>query len=90
MTAQISHLGDPATHFWLTRSMARAVGVSFSEAMACGAMSAGDYAQMVTKCRQCPYVQDCQSWLGARHPRGADAPDFCCHSKVLRQLVDVV
>ncbi|TCL08854.1 hypothetical protein BXY66_0895 [Shimia isoporae] len=90
MTAQIAHLGDPATHFWLTRSMARVVGVSFSEAMATGVMSAADYAQMVTRCRQCPYVQDCQAWLGAQQGVSACAPEFCRHAKTLSDLIDAV
>ena len=30
----VQPLGDPAMHFWLTRSVARAMGLSLSEAMA--------------------------------------------------------
>lgn len=88
MTAQIAHLGDPATHFWLTRSMARTLGVSFSEAMASGALSAADYAQMVTQCRKCPFVGECQAWLGAQGGLAMQAPEFCCHAKALMELAE--
>ncbi len=88
MKAQIAYLGDPATHFWLTRSMARTVGVSFSEAMASGTMSPADYAKMVTQCRQCPFVGECQAWLGAHGGRCHEVPEFCCHAKALMALAD--
>ncbi|WP_270728361.1 DUF6455 family protein [Shimia sp. Alg240-R146] len=90
MTAQIAFLGDPATHFWLTRSMARTLGVSLSEAMACDALSATDYAEMVTRCRSCPYVEDCQSWLSEGCTKSAQAPGFCCHADVLQALTKIV
>ncbi|MGR3636135.1 MAG: DUF6455 family protein [Shimia sp.] len=86
MTASIAFLGDPATHFWLTRSMARTLGVSLSEAMACDALSATDYAKMVTRCRSCRYVDDCQAWLSEGCTKGAQAPGFFCHSGVLQAL----
>ncbi len=88
MSAHIAPLGDPAVHFWLTRSMARTLGVSFSEAMACGALSAADYAKMVTDCRKCPCVGDCQAWLGAQGGLAMEAPEFCCHAKVLLELAE--
>ncbi len=44
MSAEVRFLGDPARHFWLTRSVARTMGISLSEAMAVGHLSAPDYA----------------------------------------------
>jgi len=87
MTASIAYLGDPATHFWLTRSMARSLGVSLSEAMAESVLSPADYAQMVTRCRSCPRVHDCQAWLGAQTGKVDAAPEFCCHAEALRDLI---
>ncbi len=52
----VSPLGDPAKHFWLTRSVARAMGLSLSEAMAEDRLSALDYADLVTRCRTCQRV----------------------------------
>lgn len=79
-------LGDPVTHFWLTRSMARVMGVSLSEAMADQGLSAQSYATMVTRCRSCQHTQACQNWLGQRTQKAVQAPDFCCHASLLTDL----
>ncbi len=82
----VTPLGDPAQHFWLTRSMARALGLSLSEAMNEGHLSADEYARMVTRCRQCTFVQQCQMWL-AHNGAGAEAaPGECMHKDLLDGL----
>jgi len=86
MSAEIRHLGDPATHFWLTRSVARVMGVNLSEAMAMERLSAADYADMVNRCRTCPHVSTCQQWLGERRMQAAPAPDHCMHYERLSRL----
>lgn len=82
----ITPLGDPARHFWMTRSVARAMGISFSEAMAEGKISERGYADMVTRCRQCAFVQDCESWLGRQCQRAETAPDCCPHAALFQEL----
>lgn len=79
-------LGDPQVHFWLTRSVARAVGVSLSEAMAENALSAQGYAEMITRCRTCPFVDQCQHWLGTPSARQEGAPEFCMHKSLFDGL----
>lgn len=64
-------------HFWLTRSVARTVGVSLSQAMAAGALSADDYARMVSRCHDAQCSQRCMKWLGAQNGRAAAPPRFC-------------
>lgn len=86
MTAEIHTLGDPATHFWLTRSVARVMGVSLSQAMANGDLSARDYGEMITTCRTCPHVAQCQAWLGTPRDGVADAPDHCLNRRVMTRL----
>lgn len=88
MTAQIHRLGDPATHFFLTRSVARVMGVNLSEAMAEHELSAADYAEMVNRCRQCQKVATCQEWLGQKRTRPAEAPEHCCNADILRRLAE--
>ena len=73
----VTYLGDPARHFWLTRSVARSLGISLSDAMADNRLSAQGYAEMVTRCRQCTHVSDCEQWL-AVHGSGADVPPKAC------------
>lgn len=73
----IATLGDPARHFWITRSVARALGVSLSDAIADGLMTGDDYARMVTRCRTCQHVSACEQWLGQQAERAGQAPDWC-------------
>lgn len=79
-------LGDPARHFWMTRSVARAMGVSLSEAMAEGSLSQKDYADLVTRCRSCHFVDECQDWLGHQCTRSAAAPECCQHAALFQHL----
>nr|WP_294224426.1 DUF6455 family protein [uncultured Shimia sp.] len=74
------------THFWLTRSMARVLGVSLSEAMMDQSLSAEDYAAMVTRCRMCPHTEACQNFLGQQAGAEKSAPEFCCHAELFERL----
>ena len=86
MTAQLAYLGDPTLHFWLTRSVARAVDVSLSEAMSQGFLSAGGYAEMVTNCRKCPNVSRCEAWLAENGAGAAQVPEHCANCSILNDL----
>ncbi|WP_121631168.1 DUF6455 family protein [Tropicibacter alexandrii] len=80
------HLGDPERHFFLTRSVARMMGLSLSEEMQRGQLAASTYAGMVTCCRGCALVEACEEWLSRQVPGQASAPPGCCNAKVLTQL----
>ncbi|WP_299351901.1 DUF6455 family protein [uncultured Shimia sp.] len=79
-------LGDPARHFWMTRSVARAMGVSLSEAMAEGNLSQKAYADLVTRCRSCHFVHECEAWLGQQSHRADAAPACCQHADLFQAL----
>ena len=86
MTAQIRRLGDPNLHFWLTRSIARAVDVNLSDALACGSLSVQSYSDLVTRCRKCQHVERCEAWL-AKHGGDAQAvPDYCPNANIMNRL----
>jgi hypothetical protein len=77
----IMYLGDPARHFWMTRSVARVMGVSLSTAMAEGRLSSDEYAKMVTRCRACQQVADCELWLATvRNGPAEIAPVGCANA----------
>ncbi|AOZ68585.1 hypothetical protein LPB142_04015 [Rhodobacter xanthinilyticus] len=76
--------GNVDLHFWITRGMARRLGVNLSEAMHEGLLSQADFAQMVNRCRNCDKSQGCLAYL-AEEGRGA-APDWCSNAAVLREL----
>ena len=80
------HLGDPQLHFWLTRSVARVMGVSFSEEMACSRLTAQEYSDLVTDCRGCPLVESCQEWLSSQNGLARSAPPGCRNKKALETL----
>ena len=84
---RILSLGAPERHFWLTRSMARTIGVSLSEAMAEERLSPQGYAELVTRCRQCPHVEACQQWLGSADAVNAEhVPGHCLNATILNRL----
>lgn len=73
-------------HFWLTRSVARAMGINLSEAMAAGRLSASEYSRMVTSCRQCPFVSGCQHWLATAAVQNCEPYEACCNKALLEEL----
>lgn len=74
----VMHLGDPVLHFWMTRSVARVMGFSLSEAMAEGRLSSDGYAKMVTRCRTCQQVPECELWLASVRDGPADIAPMGC------------
>jgi hypothetical protein len=83
----MSMSGDTDLHFWLTRSVGRCIGLSFSAAMDQGQLSPDDYLDLVRACQGCSHVVPCQHWLGnqaGRIPRRA--PDFCPNGAALDAL----
>lgn len=79
-------LGDAELHFWMTRSVAKVMGINLSEAMAAGRLTAQDYAAMVTDCRECPQVHTCQGWLGEQRQLSRSAPPGCANARLLEAL----
>ncbi|MEM9292594.1 MAG: DUF6455 family protein [Acidobacteriota bacterium] len=74
--------------FWLTRSVGRTLGLSFTRAMEDGRLDPSEFADLITTCRNCPHAGACQQWLGqAGGPRGASrAPAFCPNGDALHAL----
>ena len=79
-------LGDPAHHFFLTRGVARCMGVSLGEAMQAGHLAPDAYSTMVTRCRACPMVENCMSWLADQAALSDTPPDGCCNADQFLRL----
>ncbi len=79
-------LGDIEKHFWLTRSVARCVGVSLTDAMAEDQLSPDGYAELVTRCRASDCSGRCQAWLALQHELAESAPEFCANADALNAL----
>lgn len=82
-----AQLGDPALHFFITRSVARAMGVNLGDALRTGQLQADTYARMVTRCRGCALVGKCQSWLAKSAVPHSAPPEHCPNAGEFRALV---
>ncbi|WP_367648774.1 DUF6455 family protein [Ruegeria arenilitoris] len=79
-------LGDVEKHFWLTRSVARCMDISLTEAMAEGRLSANEYSRIVTRCRAANCSGQCEVWLSQQQAQAASAPEFCANADRLNAL----
>lgn len=80
-------LGQIERHFWLTRSVARVLGVSLTEAMACGRLTEAGYAEMITRCRAGGCSLMCEAWLATQLDRPDRAPGHCANAELLDRLL---
>jgi hypothetical protein len=79
-------LRDPSQHFFMTRSVARVMGLNLRDALESGALEPRVYADMVTRCRGCALVEACQEWLGSQTDLSPTPPPGCCNGSPLLQL----
>ncbi len=82
----ILRLGDPAKAFWLTRSVARTMGINLSGALAEGRLTSEGYAEMVTRCRTCNQVEQCELWLARSGAGASSAPADCANADIFNRL----
>ena len=82
MNAHFAPLGNPALHFGLTRLAAANLGVCMNSALGSGALSAKGHAEMITRCRACPFAQACEAVLVA-----GEVPAECPNRGVFEGLV---
>ena len=80
-SAYTAPLGNPALHFELTRLAAANMGVCMSTAMASGALGVKDHADMINRCRSCPFAQACLEALAE-----GQVPAECGNRSLLFQL----
>lgn len=78
--------GNIDLHFWITRAMARRLGVNLSEAMHDGLLTQADFAEMITRCRGCDKAQGCLEALSERDGPAVGLPDWCRNTAVLTEL----
>ncbi len=78
--------GNIDLHFWITRGMARRLGVNLSEAMHDGLISQADFADMITRCRGCDKADGCLAALSERAGAPTSLPDWCHNAALLSEL----
>ncbi|KFE36763.1 DUF6455 family protein [Thioclava atlantica] len=77
---------DIDMHFWITRGMARRVGLNLSEAIHQGFLSRTDFVQMIAACRKCGRTNSCLAVLSERSGGGEGLPDACPNAPILNSL----
>lgn len=81
---------DIDVHFWLTRGLARRLGINITEAMRSGVLTRADFAAMVARCRDCEAgVQACIGYLSEAPSAPDTAPECCANRAVLETLRDL-
>lgn len=78
-------LGNAREHFWRVIKMAKANRVDLSDALDEGRIDIEDYADMITGCRGCQQVGQCDKLL-ARRPSLDIAPDYCVNRSTFVEL----
>lgn len=81
----MAKLGHPALHFYMTRGMARALGINLSDALRDGRLAPERYADMVTRCRACAHAVECQTLLAAT-PDLEAPPLHCANGAAFSEL----
>ncbi|MFC3613968.1 DUF6455 family protein [Lutimaribacter marinistellae] len=82
----VQGLGAIDHHFFLTRGVARAMGISLTDAMAQGRLTAEGYADMVARCRGSDCAGNCQLWLAHQAAQAKEAPRDCVNADALNRL----
>ncbi|WP_095588476.1 DUF6455 family protein [Actibacterium ureilyticum] len=78
--------GDLDRHFWLSRGMARTLGIRFSDVMRDGRLSTHEFTDLVNTCRGCAMSDRCVGWMARAEAVGEPAPGFCEIRGILNRL----
>ena len=78
-------LGNARDHFWRVIKMAKANNVDLSDALDRGQINVEEYGEMITACRGCSAVGQCDKLLRDLPDLGA-APDYCVNAPAFAAL----
>lgn len=78
--------GRLSRHFWLTRGMARTVGVNLNAAVKDGRLPRSEFAVAIATCCACGRSHRCIGWMAQQTSVPESAPDFCALKPVLDSL----
>jgi hypothetical protein len=72
--------------FFLTQGVARAMGISLTEALADGRLDREGYAVLVAQCQTCPHTLDCRSKVAQACFVDTGAPPYCRNRPALNEI----
>lgn len=73
-------------HYWITRGMVRRQGLNLNDMLSEGVLTRGDVAEMVVRCRDCPGMKGCLSFLSEHSERADATPDWCRNAGLFSEL----
>lgn len=73
-------------NFWITRGMARRLGLNLSEAMHDGFLTQADFTKMITTCRTCGRTEFCLAVLAEKGEGPEPIPQDCPNAEILNSL----
>ncbi len=73
-------------NFFLTQGIARAMGISLTEALADGRLDREGYAAMVARCHACPHSKDCKASISDPQVTRLGAPAYCRNRPALNEI----
>lgn len=76
---------DAPRAWWLTRGMARIIGVNLPQAVLDGWLGRSELAGLISRCDGCSQSAQCNDWL-ARSARASGLPEFCPNKAALEAL----
>ncbi len=80
----------PAGHVWRAQGVARALGVSFTEAILEGRLTPAGLDDIFTRCSGCGAPGACARWLEENGEDAAAPPAFCRNTAGLAALAAAV
>ncbi len=86
MDGSLSFASGYEQNFWLTRSVARVMGVNLGHAIRNGILKPEEYQEMVTRCHTANCHETCQQWLAGWAGTVSEAPAHCVHRDLLNRL----
>lgn len=82
--------GNIDLNFWLTRALAKRLGVNLTEAMHNGFLTESEFAKMITDCRCCGESNGCLAVLSEINGPLEEPPEYCRNAQILRELAALV
>lgn len=76
----------PAGHVWRAQGVARALGVSFTEAVLDRRLAPAELERLFETCSGCAAPGACIRWLDRHGDAATAAPDFCRNRDLLAAL----
>jgi len=88
MSQPTKPLASEKIALWRVLGMADATGTDLVRAYEEGRLSHDDWAETVTRCRDCRWAEGCDAWLEASDGGERAVPQACRNASTFQRLID--